>query len=401
MTELPTPLRRGMITPVSEVDARRLWRSIGARRAKVSPSAWDGVLRAAFTGAGLAALVLLAVAFFTSRLGAAGAVAMADGSDLGALEAPVHGADVLRLSDGSVLTRDSAARLRVLENDDTKLAVLVEAGRVRFDVKKGGPRRWVIECGLVSLEVVGTSFEVDRTPSRVRVDVLEGVVLARGEKLPDRVRRLSAGESLDVNGSADPESAGFEPPVLNRTAPVPAPPPSAPGSAVAGRSVTSPEDARAGEAARPWRELAKSAKYVDAYQALGEGGVAKASSGASVDDLLALADVARLSGHPGEAVAPLRRIADEHAGDPRAPLAMFTLGQILLGAEPAVAAARFEQAIAMGLPSSLVEDARAHVVEARARAGDREGARAAAARYAEAYPQGRHLAAVRRFAGVE
>jgi transmembrane sensor len=149
-----------------------------------------------------------------------------------------------------------------------------------------------------------------------------------------------------------------------------------------------------------WRELARTAAYDRAYETLGKAGIARAAAGASVDVLLDLADVARLSGHPEEALAPLTTVADQHAGDARAPLAAYTLGSVLLSRAPALAAARFEQAIGGGLPVSLVEDALAHVVEARARAGDHAGAQAAAARYERAYPQGRQREVVRRWAGT-
>ena len=132
---------------------------------------------------------------------------------------------------------------------------------------------------------------------------------------------------------------------------------------------------------------------------LGPSGIASSTQTASVDDLLALADVARLSGHPADAVTPLTRVMTEHADDPRAPLAAFTLGRLSLDAlgRPAQAAAAFQRAIQLGLPQSLREDAYARMVEARARAGDEAGASAAALDYEQHFPDGKRLREVQRW----
>jgi transmembrane sensor len=148
-----------------------------------------------------------------------------------------------------------------------------------------------------------------------------------------------------------------------------------------------------------WRSLAQQGNNADAYASLGSAGIASAAQGASVDDLLALADVARLSGHPADAVAPLSRVVAEHASDPRTPLAAFTLGRLELDAlgRPAQAATAFAQAIALGLPQTLQQDAYARLVQARARAGDMDGARAAARDYEQRFPKGDRLDDVRRW----
>ncbi|MGD0839089.1 MAG: hypothetical protein ABSB49_20835, partial [Polyangia bacterium] len=115
-----------------------------------------------------------------------------------------------------------------------------------------------------------------------------------------------------------------------------------------------------------------------------------------VDDLLALADVARLSGHPAEAVLPLQRILSDFARDAQAPLAAFALGRLELDGlgHPQAAVSAFGRALALGIPSSLREDARARLVEADVRAGDTEAARRAGAAYLAEFPKGRHVHAV-------
>src|SRR5262249_31948469 len=150
-----------------------------------------------------------------------------------------------------------------------------------------------------------------------------------------------------------------------------------------------------------WQSLAKNGDYAQAYDKLGAPGIARATPKASVDELLALADVARLSGHPADAVAPLGRVIAENPKDTRAPLAAFTLGRLELDTlgHPAPAAEAFARAIALGLPVNLVEDAYARLVEARAKAGDTAGAQAAADEYDRAFPGGSRSTTMRRWLG--
>jgi len=139
-----------------------------------------------------------------------------------------------------------------------------------------------------------------------------------------------------------------------------------------------------------WRELAARGQNDQAYAELGRDGIVSAVSSASVDDLFALADVARLSGHAAEAVPPLQRIVSEHRTDVRTPLAALTLGRVQLRSlgVPGDAVRSLDTAIALGLPAGLAEDADALLVEACSRAGQRERARTAYETYVRAFPAG-------------
>src|SRR5207247_8183413 len=78
-------------------------------------------------------------------------------------------------------------------------------------------------------------------------------------------------------------------------------------------------------AAADWRALAHGGDFDSAYAAL-----KKATVRDDAKELFLASDVARLSGHPEEALAPLRQLASRHREDERAPLAIFTTGRILL-----------------------------------------------------------------------
>ena len=94
---------------------------------------------------------------------------------------------------------------------------------------------------------------------------------------------------------------------------------------------------------------------------------------------------------------------EAHSDDPRAALAAFTLGRVLLDelGRPREAQDAFSRARSLAPAAPLAEDALAREVEAASRAGDVARARALAVEYEVAYPAGTRLRAVRRHGGLE
>ena len=115
------------------------------------------------------------------------------------------------------------------------------------------------------------------------------------------------------------------------------------------------------------------------------------------------ADRARLAGHADEGAELLRRLLREHADDPRAPLAAFTLGRLLLMelGRPAEAAATFAQVRRLSPHGPFAEDSLAREVEALGKAGLAADARARAEQYQRLYPNGRRMATVRAAGGTK
>lgn len=392
MSKLVFPLSKLLRPPGAVPD--RMWMDFEARRretgvlARMEPRGptyrwWTA---AALAGAAVAALVVRWAG--QGHPGEVGPLRLVDGSEPIGLEvaAGAPGERSWTLTDGSRLSLLPRARLEILENTNRSVVVIVRDGRVSFEVKPGGPRHWTIECGVVTVDVVGTAFEVERRVQSVRVDVQRGAVLVRGEGIADRVRRLAAGESLEVG--SDLPGAVVEPQGTIGSAAA------APG-APAGVSSVAPREATR----RPLPDPARRAAHQEAYRALG----ARETPSTTVANLLAVADMARLSGHPGEAVGPLARVVAEHPQDSRAALAAFTLGQIRLDAlaQPARAAEAFAAAIALGVPEALLEDAFVRLVEARAKAGDRGGAHSAAEEYARRVPGGGGAEILRRWLNLK
>ncbi|HEY8088312.1 MAG TPA: FecR family protein [Polyangiaceae bacterium] len=398
MSGLPVPTGKALRSDVDDVTLERMWRNVQRRRAERARRAprvrWVAALAAV-----AAVVAMLLLRDRTPTMAGPGPLRLEGGGEITALAAQETAVRTVSFSEGSRIELAPGARLQPLENGPTAFSSLLVNGRATFDVRPGGPRRWTVECGMATVEVVGTRFTVERSPGHARVSVERGVVLVRGERVRDRVQRLEAGGSVDVE---DVPAATVPPaPTASAAAVVPSSDPMALRVSPLPGAPTQAPAAAPGSAV--WRSLAQRGDNADAYAELGPGGIASASRSASVEDLLALADVARLSGHPGDAVTPLSRVLSEHADDPRAPLAAFTLGRLELDTlmHPALAAEAFARAIALGLPQSLQEDAHARLVEARARAGDTSGARAAAQDYEQRFPAGKRLDEVRRWTRTE
>ena len=96
-------------------------------------------------------------------------------------------------------------------------------------------------------------------------------------------------------------------------------------------------------------------------------------------------------------MAHLRAVSERFADDPRAPVAAFTLGRVLLQEleRPGEAARAFRRARTLWPRGPLALDAWAGEAEALRDAGDAGAAGALAARYIELHPNGRHRAAMR------
>ncbi len=363
---------------------RRMWRVIEARQEER-----QGGLRWSHALVG-ALCVLLAIGAFmvwpVPQLGSltrSGTLTLDTGEPIPQMmEADQNVAQ--RFSDKSSLLATRGAELELLRNTGTAVAFALRSGRVRFDIEPGGPRAWQMICGPVTVDVLGTSFTVDCRPDRLDVDVSRGAVVVRGAPVVQGRRRVEAGSSLTVRFDIE-------------TVP---PPPRLPPAALQPPTPQQPSDKMAGDRRRTlphsWRQLAENGSYDEAYGTLGPQGVSQtARRSHSPDELFTLADVARLSGHPGEAVLPLGKIIAQYPTDSRAGLAAYTLGKLYLRqlSDPAAAVDLFEQAERLGLPRALEESAAANRVRALISSDDPR-ARAAAETFLQKYPNSRYAAQV-------
>jgi transmembrane sensor len=288
----------------------------------------------------------------------------------------------MRLKDGSqIALLDASARVIVGEVSPTHAAVELSAGRARFDVVHRPERVFRVICGEVTVEVLGTSFELEREGARTRVAVVRGRVAVEWS---DGRTELVAGEAgWFPKPQAEEDVADTAQEVAT----------TAKHASAAPKPVTS-------ESKNSWREPAERGDFKHAYALLAQ---TKHVHSDDVEELMLAADTARLSGHPEAAVPFLNRVVSQHAQDSRAPLAAFTLGGVFMQqlGRPREAETAYARARQLSLNSSLAQDALARQVEAAHRAGDAEHAAELAHEYLARYPSGRRVHAVRRFGGLE
>jgi transmembrane sensor len=377
---LPSPMAQALLDDNGVGKSRaRMWREV---RARVHRPEKRPYLRLAFGGATLlGALATWAFVFLTvqsptptAERAAPSALLVADGRPLSVLETADKPLTV-RLADASEIRLDAGSRVEPLSSSGSRFELLLTRGSAEFSVTPGGPWRWLIEAGAARVEVVGTVFRVTRGGTAVHVSVSRGAVLVRGENVPGWVQRLSAGQELEVKGK---ERANGAPPVAPAAeANVEPSEPSAASAANVGSATPELKKTRRQERTLRAEEsrqkaadgLAATRKLTPAerYAALGPDGIARATlSATSIEALLELADIARLSGHPQDAVAPLKRALDDFRSSRQSGLAAFTLGRVLLDQlrASAPAAEAFERALVLGLPKGLRADCYRRLAEA-------------------------------------
>ena len=339
------------------------------------------VARGIAAGAAMLALAAVVVLWITTRRPAPEAAA--PGTLPSAATAPSgepRDPRTVVLADGSTAEPRSAdTTLRLVEDSPSLSRCALQRGTGRFQVTKNPARTFRVEVGAIQVEVVGTKFDVERRDDdSVHVTVESGRVRVSGG---DHARDLTAGED-DVffagGGSADAAAA-----------PSTAPSGSTPSLALPAVGAD-------------WTTLARSGDYDAAYAAVSKRG----GTGAVRDEpneLLLAADVARLSGHPEQAVGPLRRVLARHRQDPRAALAAFTLGRVLLDGlgQPRESAVAFADAYALDPAGSLAEDALVREVEAWSRAGDATRAQQRGRTSLQRFPNGARTRQVKKLAEIE
>lgn len=100
----------------------------------------------------------------------------------------------IRLADGSDVTLGARTQLNVSFRDDERRVALT-AGEAFFSVTKNAARPFVVVVGNKEVRVVGTKFEVRRTPDNLRVAVVEGTVVVMPMPAPVAPGQSTGGSS--------------------------------------------------------------------------------------------------------------------------------------------------------------------------------------------------------------
>lgn len=378
MTDSREPLQRlaelrDQLDPgLSDRDVERLIRTAADRRQRARSKRL--LVLGLASGALCTALAVIAARWFApssgfnaASLGATGSVAATRASSRGPASGvpalaltPIPTARQWLLGDQSRATAiEPATELSVEEDTPERVRTRLTRGRARFEVTRRSERAFSVHAGNVTVSVVGTVFSVEVVADRVGVWVERGVVnvdWGLGHQ------RLSATEG------------GWFPPLLL-------------GGKVSGVAADSPAQS----------EPPRATEVIENAQP----GSSAVRASLSARGLLAEVDAARSHGQPERGVELLRQILREHPSDPRAPLAAFTLGRVLLTelGRPREAAAAFREVQSRAPRSPFAEDALAREAEAWGQAGELSRARQLAGAYLERYPTGRHVRKMKVLAG--
>jgi transmembrane sensor len=301
----------------------------------------------------------------------------------------------LTFSEGTELVMAPGSRGRVEDLDRTGASFLLERGEVRAHVVHRTGTSWRFLAGPFEVDVTGTALGVDWDPGRERfaVHVDEGSVVVSGPNvgqpqvvrageecvvdLPSRTTRISPiGQDVptDVGGRVDAGLDGLAAPATTSASSPPATPRAAPPPVA-------------------WTRLDEKGDYDGAYAAALSTGLAAVLRASSSDELLRLAQVARLSGHRDTERQALVTCRRRFPGSERAAVAAYELGR---SSSPSEASSWFDTYLGEQPSGPLAREASGRLVEARASAGDDRGARDAAARYLARYPDGPHAPLARR-----
>jgi transmembrane sensor len=235
---------------------------------------------------------------------------------------------------------------------------LLEEGKAAFQVVPGGSRQWIVEAGALSVEVVGTRFSVERTPTQVRVEVERGTVLDRSAFLEPGVTRLEAGGRVDV----------AVPQVTNSKEAVHLDDLEISDSSTLGSAPLADDRRRADTSARETKP-----------------------EPATANQLVEAADSARRRGEAAVATAALETLLNRYPQDLRAGAARFQLARLYLELTRYDDARRTLKIVARG-SGPLSEDAYLRLVELEKGQGGAGEAVRLADEYLKRFPKGRHVA---------
>jgi tetratricopeptide (TPR) repeat protein len=147
-----------------------------------------------------------------------------------------------------------------------------------------------------------------------------------------------------------------------------------------------------------WEKLAEAGDFRAAKDALDrEGGFERAAQRSSASQLMVLADIARASGSREQAAQALKRVLSAYSSAPEAPVAAWTLGNLLEQAgDRAGAADAYATYRRLSPTGDFAEDAAARQVDAALSQGNLELGRRTLEEYAQNFPKGRRLAELRK-----
>ena len=350
--------------PLSERRLDRQWERISSRLDKGGRVSWP---MAAMTIAAAATVIALIVAGLRPN---------AVGGNAFVVASLPEGKQELAFSDGSRVMVAPGGRLRVDRATTAEVAIHLEAGRARFEVKHDVDRRFSVRVAEFEVIDRGTRFEVargDEARPGVEVRVEEGEVELR-DPAHAEPRRLSAGESWS---NRPPETAHAQ------TA-SPSPDRAAPSAANGTGTVEG---------------VAASAVATHATETRPKAGLDAARGGSeprAARELFEAGNLAKLEGRLQDAADAFDTLRLRHRADGHAALAALELGRLRLNhlGNPAGALVALQDAVKLGPRAPFREEAEARIVDAFAALGRETDCVRAREQFLARHPRSVHGAAV-------
>jgi hypothetical protein len=309
----------------------------------------------------------------------------------------------VRFAGGATLLLSPQTRARVAEVTENGARVELWQGQLSVSVPHKTDTNWVFLAGPFDVKVTGTRFDLgwDEARRTFQLDMSDGSVSVGGPGIVGR-RTVVAGQKVTWPIGSAPGSAMI---------PSPAPPadpsgaPAGPGN-MGGAPVT-PVDELPGAASasneppttggaptprlvsRGWKDLAVAGRFTEAQEAADKVGFDGLLTSLGSDDLLLLADTARLAGAGDRARRAYTTTRQRFAGSAGAARAAFELGR-LEASGPSGGVPWFRLYLAESPGGPLAREAMGRMLEAHLRQHDTTSATPLARTYLKLYPGGPH-----------
>jgi hypothetical protein len=356
--------------------------------------------------AGLAAvLATAALAFivFTLQIAYNAVSWTVDGAAVGEGRyiSPVHEASTVRFSEGSEFAVQRGSRLRLADVGAKTVKAVLEVGASRVRIANRSPVSWKIEAGPFSVSPTGVaSLMVEWLADELlRVSVFEGETSVSGTPSP---LRLHAGQQVSANArdgtvevgplSAAPTPLASAGPEIRHDSPVP--------PLTSDEPVASPAALPAGTpvARRPiWSDAIAAGDYAGVLREADRRGMTSVLAEASLADLVAVADAARLSGRIDLGKRALLAQRSRFARTAAAKDAAFFLGRIADDHEHAVlnAVGWYDTYLTEAPHGAFAAEAFGRKMVAVSKQAGRAAARPLAAEYLLRFSRGPHAVLAR------
>jgi TolA-binding protein len=307
----------------------------------------------------------------------------------------------VEFSDGTSFVLQGRARGRVVETHANGAEVALEDGTARLAVKHRPGARWIVRAGPFSLDVKGTTFDVEWSGASqtLEVSLHEGRLLIVGP-MAERSVTLRSGERLTArlsDGSARISSLSSATESAEAAPPAPATSPHE-SDAVAEPNALAPP-ARSSKVAElsSWPkelEAGNAAGVVAAAQAMGPGACL---SQCGLSDLVALADAARYTKQFDLARQAFEAQRKRFAGSAPAQNAALQLGRLAddVSGDGRLALRWYDQCLKEAPSGPHAADALGRKMLAERRVAGSSAAKQTAQAYLKRYPSGTYARTAR------